>query len=32
VEARGKTLSEISEILLREVELAFAGEKRFVEE
>jgi transposase len=29
---RGETLSEISEVLLREVELAFAGEQRFVEE
>jgi transposase len=29
---RGQTLSEISEVLLREVELAFAGEQRFVEE
>jgi hypothetical protein len=27
-----ETLSEISEVLLREVELAFAGEQRFVEE
>jgi transposase len=29
---RGQTLSEISEVLLREVELAFAAEQRFVEE
>ena len=29
---RGETLSEISEVLLREVELAFAGEQRLVEE
>src|SRR5215208_7132929 len=29
---RGETLSEISEVLLREVELAFAGEQRFLEE
>ncbi len=29
---RGETLSEISEVLLREVELAFAEEQRFVEE
>ena len=29
---RGETLSEISEVLLREVELAFAAEQRFVEE
>src|SRR5215216_7467139 len=29
---RGKTLSEISEVLLREVEMAFTGEQRPVEE
>src|SRR5215216_835108 len=29
---RGETLSEISEVLLREVEMAFTGEQRFVEE
>ncbi len=29
---RGQTLSEISEVLLREVELAFTNEQRFVEE
>jgi hypothetical protein len=29
---RGETLSEISEVLLREVELAFSGEQRFAEE
>jgi transposase len=29
---RGETLSEISEVLLREVEVAFAGEQRFAEE
>lgn len=29
---RGETLSEISEVLLREVETAFAGEQRFAEE
>ena len=29
---RGETLSEISEVLLREVELAFTGEQRFAEE
>jgi hypothetical protein len=29
---RGETLAEISEFLLREVELAFAGEQRFAEE
>ncbi len=29
---RGKTLSEISEVLLREVEMAFTGEQRFAEE
>jgi hypothetical protein len=29
---RGETLSEISEVLLREVEMAFTAEQRFVEE
>jgi transposase len=29
---RGETLSEISEVLLREVEMAFTGEQRFQEE
>jgi hypothetical protein len=29
---KGESLSEISEVLLREVELAFAGEQRFAEE
>jgi transposase len=29
---QGETLSEISEVLLREVEMAFAGEQRLVEE
>src|SRR5215204_4755066 len=29
---RGETLSEISEVLLREVEIAFTGEQRLVEE
>ncbi|MCA1837314.1 MAG: IS21 family transposase [Actinobacteria bacterium] len=29
---KGQTLSEISEVLLREVEMAFAGEQLFVEE
>jgi transposase len=29
---KGETLSEISEVLLREVEIAFTGERRFVEE
>jgi transposase len=29
---RGETLSEISEVLLREVKLSFAGEERFIEE
>jgi hypothetical protein len=29
---RGESLSEISEVLLREVEMAFTGEQRFVEE
>ncbi len=29
---RGETLSEISEVLLREVEMAFTGEQRLVEE
>jgi hypothetical protein len=29
---KGQSLSEISEVLLREVELAFAGEQRFAEE
>jgi transposase len=29
---RGESLSEISEVLLREVELSFTGEQRFVEE
>jgi transposase len=29
---KGETLSEISEVLLREVEIAFASEQRFIEE
>lgn len=29
---RGKTLSEISEVLMREVEIVFTGEQRFAEE
>jgi transposase len=29
---KGETLTEISEVLLREVEIAFAGEQRFIEE
>jgi transposase len=29
---RGKTLTDISEVLLREVEMAFTGQQRFIEE